>query len=181
MDTQMIDRAFNEIYDATYSKTAAYLTARCRQLSDVEDLLQETYLAVYRILAAQGHSALENPEAYVISVAKTKTIDWYRKTKADDTNLAPAPLAEDDSWLTQLPDPTPTPEETYQDSETMAELKRLLSTREERTRQAFYLHYCFGFSFPEIGNLQGRSESTVRSGVFRAAQEIRAVLERRVV
>ena len=181
MDTQMIDRAFHEIYDATYSRTAAYLTARCRQLSDVDDLLQETYLAIYRVLTAQGRSALENPEAYVISVAKTKIIDWYRKAKPDDTNLATVPPAEDDTWLTRLPDPAPTPEETYQDSETMQELEQLLKGREAHTRQAFYLHYCFGFSFPEIGLLQSRSESTVRSGVFRAVQEIRAVLERRAV
>ena len=145
VDTQMIDRAFHEIYDATYSRTAAYLTARCRQLSDVDDLLQETYLAIYRVLTAQGRSALENPEAYVISVAKTKIIDWYRKAKPDDTNLATVPPAEDDTWLNRLPTRRPRREETYQDSRNHAGAGADCSKAGRHTRQAFYLHYALAF------------------------------------
>lgn len=181
VDVHMIDHAFNEVYDATYRRTAAYLTAKCRRLSDVEDLLQETYLAVYRILAEKGRAALENPEAYVISVAKTKFIDWYRKEKSNSENLAIPPQPEEYTPSTEPEDLTPTPEEAYLDCETIAELEHLLRSKNEQTRQAFYLHYCFGFSFPEIGKLQNRGESTVRSGVFRVVQEIRAALERRTV
>lgn len=179
MNVHTIDRAFNALYDQTYRKTAAYLTARCRQLSDVEDLLQETYLSVYRILADRGTAFFENEEAYVLSVAKSKLLDQYRRV-----GRTPLPLSAlgdgEDGWLDTVAAEGPSPEEQLQSRETLQAVRCLVEEKEEAVQQAFYLHHCFGLSFPEIGTLQGRNESTVRSGVFRLTREIRDKLERSV-
>ena len=179
MDVNHIDRAFNALYDRTYRKTAAYLTARCRHLSDVEDLLQETYLSVYRILTDRGTAFFENEEAYVLSVAKSKLMDQYRKA-----GRTPPPLSalgdEGDAWLETVAAESPSPEEQVQNRETVQAVRVLVEEKEEPVQQAFYLHHCFGLSFPEIGKLQSRNESSVRSGVFRLTREIRGRLERSI-
>lgn len=182
MELELLDRAFSRIYDNTYRKTAAFLTARSRQLSDVEDLLQETYLAVYRILAAQGPDAFENEEAYVLSVARSKLTDWYRKSGREAGLFALPPEGEEgDGWLAAVPDTAALPEELAAQRESIREVEALVAQKDEALQRAFYLHHCFGVSFPEIGKLLCRNESTVRSGVFRLTQEIRGRLERRSV
>jgi RNA polymerase sigma factor (sigma-70 family) len=174
VDTDFTDLAFNRIYDRTYRKTAAYLTARCGRLSEVEDLLQETYLAVYRVLSIKGVSFFENEEAYVLSVAKSKLTDWYRSAAARTVSLND----EDDAWLQSVPDSGPLPQETAEYRETSAAVQELVAGKSEALRQAFYLHCCFGVPFPEIARLQNRNESSVRCGVFRLTRELRGKLER---
>lgn len=174
MNPVSIDSAFNALYDSTYRKTAAYLTARCRRLADVEDLLQETYLAVYRTLAARGPDALDHGEAYVLSAAKSKLADLYRKAGRE-------PLLDDgdEMLLASVPDDAPSPQEIAEARDAAAAVAGLVAGKGEKLRQAFYLRCCFGVSFPEIARLQGRNEASVRSGVFRLTQELRAGLERR--
>lgn len=178
MNAETTDHIFNQIYDRTYRKTAAYLTARCRALSDVEDLLQETYLAVYRVLSADAGQVFLCDEAYVISVAKSKLADYYRKNAPAWASTVPDG-AED--WLAAVPDTGPTPEELAQYRADAEAVCALVAYKEEPVQRAFYLHYCFGLTFREIGALQGRSESTVRSGVFRLTKEIRGTLERSIL
>lgn len=173
MEQSTLDVRFNRIYDRTYRKTAAYLTARCRNLSDVEDLLQETYLAVYRALQTRGPDALQNEEAYVISTAKSKLADWYRAA-----GRAVPTLDADDAWLASVPDAGPTPEESAVCREASAAALALVAEKDEPTRRAFFLRCCFGASYGEIAGLLGRNESTVRTGVFRLSRELWAELER---
>lgn len=176
METAVIDRAFNAIYDQTYRKTAAFLTARCHRLCDVEDLLQETYLTVYRVLSQQGADAWDTPEAYVLSVARSRLVDWYRREGRVPAVVSPE--AENDDWLDRLPNPASTPEEIAAARESAGAVRSLVSEKEEGLQQAFYLHHCFGVTFPEIAQLQNRNESSVRSGVHRLTQELRSRLER---
>ena len=47
MSTQKI---FKKIYDSTYNKLIKYIACRCNNINDVDDILQETYLAFYKVL-----------------------------------------------------------------------------------------------------------------------------------
>lgn len=72
-----VDDIFNEIYDATYTSCLIYVTCKCRNTQDIPDILQETYMSLYNILAKKGSSHIKNYEAYVISIAKSKVYKQY--------------------------------------------------------------------------------------------------------
>lgn len=178
MKLSVVDGTFSRIYETTYRKTAAYLTARCRSLLDVEDLLQETYLTVYRILADRGEEVFENEEAYVLCVAKSRLVDWYRKSGKTLSTINGKELEEGEGWLNVVPDGGSSPEELAEYKEAAAAVQSFVAGKDQMLQQAFYLHYSFGLSFPEIGRLQNRNESSVRSSVFRLTQELRDRFER---
>ncbi|MBE6686122.1 MAG: hypothetical protein E7591_02715 [Ruminococcaceae bacterium] len=72
-----IEGIFNELYDSTYQKTLIYVTAKCSKLHDVEDILQEIYTEVYSVLLNKGREYIQNEEAFVIKIAKTKIFRHY--------------------------------------------------------------------------------------------------------
>ncbi len=65
MSTQKI---FKKIYDSTYNKLIKYIACRCNNINDVDDILQETYLAFYKVLL--NNKTIENYESYIYTIAK---------------------------------------------------------------------------------------------------------------
>ena len=43
-----IDEQFNEIYDKTYHNTLKYIISKCDNLSNVEEIVQEVYIKLYK-------------------------------------------------------------------------------------------------------------------------------------
>ena len=65
MNTQKI---FKKIYDSTYNQLIKYIACRCNNINDVDDILQETYLAFYKVLL--NNKTIENYESYIYTIAK---------------------------------------------------------------------------------------------------------------
>ena len=61
----MIDRAnlkqFNEIYDKTYSTILKYVVIKCSNINDANDIIQEIYLELWRII---NKKELDNTNIY---------------------------------------------------------------------------------------------------------------------
>ena len=57
------EEIFRQIYDQTYRRTAAYITAKARQTADAADLIQQVYLELYDILRRRGASYIKNADA----------------------------------------------------------------------------------------------------------------------
>ena len=50
MSSQLSLENFEEIYNNTYTYTLRYILCKCSNIDDVNDLLQETYVELYKIL-----------------------------------------------------------------------------------------------------------------------------------
>ena len=50
MSAQISLENFEEIYKATYNSTLKYIICKCSNIEDVNDLLQDTYVELYKIL-----------------------------------------------------------------------------------------------------------------------------------
>jgi RNA polymerase sigma-70 factor (ECF subfamily) len=59
-----------------------FLRQRVRSSVDVQDLAQETYL---RLLRAHDLSAVRNPQAYLLQVARHVALEWHDKQPHGDT------------------------------------------------------------------------------------------------
>ena len=73
MSSQLSLENFEEIYNNTYTYTLRYILCKCSNIDDVNDLLQETYVELYKILKTKKNITLENYQNYIIGIAKKKT------------------------------------------------------------------------------------------------------------
>ena len=50
MITKVNLKQFNEIYNKTYNQTLKYIICKCSNIEDVNDIIQETYLELYKAI-----------------------------------------------------------------------------------------------------------------------------------
>ena len=67
----------------SYAKLVAFLAARTRDVAAAEDALSEAFAAALADWPRKGCPT--NPEAWLLTVARRKTIDMYRGRKRDET------------------------------------------------------------------------------------------------
>lgn len=76
MNTQNYLKNFEQIYKKTYNNTLKYVICKSNNFNDVDDILQETYFEIYKILKT-GKKIL-NYQAYIITIAKNKIIKYSK-------------------------------------------------------------------------------------------------------
>ena len=77
MSAQISLENLEEIYKATYNSTLKYIICKCSNIEDVNDLLQDTYVELYKILKRKKYILLENQSNFVIGIAKKKIQRHY--------------------------------------------------------------------------------------------------------
>ncbi|MEZ4708958.1 MAG: RNA polymerase sigma factor [Caldilineaceae bacterium] len=115
--------------------------------SDVEDILQDTWMAAPRAIDNfDGKNA--TLKTFLFSLARRKIADYWRKHKAVD----------------ELPESTSVSESHQQ----RLELVEALGLMPEQERQALVLRYSEGFSVTEIADIMGRTYKGTESLLSRA-------------
>ena len=69
IDQKTLDE-FSKIYDETYNDVLRYVVCKCSNISDVEDIIQNIYLDVYKKLPNISKS-------YIMGISKNKVNDYY--------------------------------------------------------------------------------------------------------
>ena len=78
MSTQTISlENFEEIYNNTYNQILKYIVCKCSNIEDINDLVQETYMELYKTLQRKKSLILENVTNYVIGIAKKQVGKYY--------------------------------------------------------------------------------------------------------
>ncbi len=76
MTSQSNLNKFNVIYDNTYSDVLNYIIIKCHNVSDANDILQETYLELWKILNKKELTD-DNIKSYLIGIAINKIKKHY--------------------------------------------------------------------------------------------------------
>ena len=69
MVDRSIDSRFNEIYDSTNKAVLAFVTAKCCSTSDIQDIVQDTYVELYQLLDRRGVDYVINAQALCLRIA----------------------------------------------------------------------------------------------------------------
>jgi RNA polymerase sigma-70 factor, ECF subfamily len=142
--------------------------------TEAEDLAQE---ALVRLHAAAGREQVRNPEAFVTTVVSRLSIDHLRLARVQrEQYIGP--------WL-----PEPVTSDALADGARAAEVADTLSfalmvvleSLGPVERAAFLLREVFGYGYPEVAEMLGRSEPACRQLVSRARQRVERHARRRVV
>ena len=148
-------------------------------LADAEDAVQETYARWYA-MSAQQQAAIENPGAWLTTVASRICLDQLGSARARRERYVgawiPEPLPEPAELSTGRPGGAPidpADRVTLDESVSMAFMV-VLDSMTPAERVAFILHDVFRYSFAEVAGIVGRTPAACRQLASSARRRIRA-------
>ncbi len=130
---------------------------------DAEDIVQDAYIRWHDA----DVDAIENPEAWLVTIVTRLSIDKLRKASSQrETYIGP--------WL---PEPIVTSNSPQDDLELASSLSLAFMTMLERLtpneRAVFLLHDIFDYDYPEIARVINKTQPAVRQMVHRARERVR--------
>lgn len=166
-DTISADEAFLAIYRATERQILVYLTAKCGDPADLQDLFQETYAELYAVLRRRGAGYVREAAAFVKKLARQQLCRHYSRrarrrcdSLEDLDGEPPAPPAElDDRLVTEA---------------LLARVRAALAREPALTRKIFTLHFGLDLTLAETARALEVSESFVKNRLYRTIDRLRS-------
>ena len=162
-------RLFTKIYDETKEHTYKFITARCYNIDDIDDIYQNTYISVYDALTKRG-SEPENAEAFVILIAKRELFKYYgfiRKltSRFKSSSVFDEEVREDADTFDL--------EDSIVTKSLLEEVNALLSKKDITTQKIFFMYYYKGYTLTETAHLLEMGESSVKRKLYNTLSYIR--------
>lgn len=168
-------RAFGMLVDKYQRKLARLLSRMIRDQSEIEDVVQESFIKAYRALPNfRGDSAFYTWLYRIgINTAKNYLVSMGRRpTVSTDIEIEDAENFEDGDELRT----TDTPESSMMTKQIAQTVNDTVEGLPEELRTAITLREIEGLSYEEIATIMGCPIGTVRSRIFRARETIAAKL-----
>jgi RNA polymerase sigma-70 factor, ECF subfamily len=152
------EKDFCALYRATAPALQGYIRKTCGNVSQAEDILQETF---YRLLRADlPEMNAHQMKSYLFKIASSLLVDHWRREKRETfwQNLWHPPA------MTQ--------------GEQMGDVSHALAALKPAERALLWLAYVEGFDHREIASTLGLKDKSVRVLLFRARKNMAHILGR---
>lgn len=138
-----------------------FLSSRLRHASaDVADIFQEIFL---RLLRVKNHDSIQNPQAYLYTVASHVLQQHYLKRSVE-----PAAAGLDEHAAEIQMDAATDPAEEAELQQTIANFGHALESLSPRAYATLVMYRCEGLTLEEIGKRLGVSRPMARKYLLRA-------------
>ncbi len=166
-------RWFSEFVQPHEPALRAFLAKRFASLPDHDDVVQETYIRIFRIT---DPDRLIRPKAFLFTTARNVAIDLIRRRSA-----RPHESLSGSEDIIELPllDVPPTVVETLDRRQRRETLTAALSALPDRCRAVMLLRYLDGCSGPEISAQLGISLGTVKGHLLKGTRDCARFFEAR--
>jgi RNA polymerase sigma-70 factor (ECF subfamily) len=155
------DPAYRAFLDESSAHLRAYFRRRLAQWpADVEDLVQETLVAVHT--RRHTYDPGRPLTAWIHAIARYKLVDWLRHRASRDA--VTVPLDDDDLLASADADA----------AEARRDIRKLLARLPERQRLAIACTHLEGHSVAETARITGLSASAVKVNVHRGLKALAA-------
>lgn len=175
---EKVSTVFEQIYRLTYDQVAFYVLSKCGKVPEAEEILQETYAELYKVLADKGVSYITVPEGFVMQLAKSKVFRYYSEMEQQRTYVfveTTGTPGEQDARASMQEAVAENWEDALIDKLTAEEVMAYLAEKDELTREIFYQHYFQDKTLQEIAKSCGLKESAVKMRLYRTLQELRSM------
>lgn len=147
------------LYSAHHHWLKNWLLRRLGSAFDAEDLAQDTFM---RVLTGGAAVHIQEPRAFLSTVAKRVMIDFFRRNALERAWL---------DTLALMPEEThPSPEQQQCLLETLQQIDTMLDGLNSKVRQAFLLAQLEGVPYADIALKLGVSVSSVKKYIAKAAE-----------
>lgn len=162
---------FNSIYDATYYDILKYIIIKCHNINDANDILQETYLELWKILNKR-ELEYDNINSFLIGIAINKIKKHY--TLLD--RIKAISLSERNDKDIELID---TIEDKINIENHIINIDNwniiwqfIKNMKNQDIPKVFYLYYKLELSIKEISKLLNTNESYVKNLIYRTLNKL---------
>lgn len=170
IDQSNVER-FNEIYKNTYHSTMRFIICKCPNINDANDILQETYLEVYKLLIKKDITNI-NLEIYVIKIASYKIKKHYSLLqRLRYTNLI-SKCSNENNVIDYIQDAMDI-EEIISNESLCEEIWKFIKNKNGLIQKIFYLRFSLELSIKEMALELGVSESCIKNNLYRTMREIK--------
>jgi len=140
------DAVFLEVYDAYYGSVLGYVGLHATRIADVQDIVQNIFIAFYEIIRKKGNERIDEPEAYLITIAKHELQKAAKKqfmtVQMDDSK-------EFGSEWENIPDPKAEHELLIQRM-SVEQLFACIETFDVLSQKILFGHYRMGYTLKEL-------------------------------
>ncbi|MFZ4286772.1 sigma-70 family RNA polymerase sigma factor [Variovorax sp. HJSM1_2] len=168
------EAALRQLYDKTSSKLFGLAMRVVRQRDGAEDVLQESFLTVWRA-AGDYRASLSPPMAWLGLIVRSRALDFLRKRRAERTHLSDE---YDELGADALPAESGNPLDMAQASEQAWALHQCLNRLEARQREVVSLAYLRDLSHGELSTQLKLPLGTVKSWIRRSLDKLRECMNR---
>jgi len=167
--------AFNLIVDRYSSRLGSYLYNFVHDWDKAEDLLQETFIRVYRNRFA--YTPIARFSTWIYTIAGNLARSEYRKVKYRKTQSLEAMGAGGETFDIPLPDEQFAADLGAEDSIYHDQIGRALAKLTPAFQEAIVLRDIQQLTYEEIAQITGLPMGTVKSRINRARTKIQALLK----
>lgn len=153
---------FSLLYNRYFTRVYGFAYTRLRNRADAEEVVQETFTAVFRSI--DGYRGQSSLLSWIYGIAKNMVNSHVRRSKAHDARIERAEL--------ELQRPSSsmdacTPEEQLNLRRSAEAIKESLSSVADWHAEVFALRHFEDMSIGEISRKMSRSNDAVRSSLYR--------------
>lgn len=163
--------ALRALYDEHAARAIAIAMRILRNVEEAEDVVQDTFLEVWR-RSAQFDDARGTAVAWIVTIARSRAIDRLRATQTAGRALDGV-VANEDVMRTALPSPVDRMEERREGTRVATALAALPALQ----RETIELAYFEGLSQSEIAAKTGTPLGTVKMQVKLAINKLTGLLK----
>jgi RNA polymerase sigma factor (sigma-70 family) len=158
--------ALRDLYDRHADATLRLIRRSTRDAGLAEDILQETWLAVWR--SAGSFRGDASVRGWLLGVARRQAYNRLRRNEAPPV---------DDSLTAAVPDAAPSVEEEVLEHATAQELASLIATLPEHLQEVLYLVLVDELRYREVAGVLDIPVGTVKSRMSHARRRLAGLLQ----
>jgi RNA polymerase sigma-70 factor, ECF subfamily len=168
--TSAVEQEVLSLFDALQDRLFRYLSSFALAVPDAEEIIQETFLALFQHLRRGG--ARDNLRGWLFRVAHNLALKKRYRDRRHWQNLGASVPAED-----VVPDPGPNPEDQFAARQMQGRLMAVVQALPEQDRQCLILR-AEGLRYREIAQVLNMALSSVSASLGRSLARISRVAER---
>lgn len=153
---------FNQLYERYFSRIYSFVHARVHNHADAEEIVQETFVTVFRSIDNyRGQASLLS---WIFGISKNLANNMIRKAKTHRTRIDEAPYEK------LAPRPTlfgGTPAENLDLQRFSENLKQQLEGVSKWQAEIFAMRHLQNMTIPEIARRTERTSDAIRSSLYR--------------
>ena len=159
---------FNEIYNRTYSNTLRYIIIKCHNINDVNDIIQDVYLELWKIMNKKNIDDT-NINSYLIGIAINKIKKYYSLVmRIRDISL----FDNDLEIIDEISSSFNIEDLIIKDEEWKSIWNFIKKKKNQDVQKVFYLYYKEEMTIKEISKLLNIKESYIKNLIYRTLNEL---------
>ncbi len=163
---------FNRVYDETISSITRFVISKCGSILDAEDVLQNIYARFFQRISKKGYDDIENPEAFLISIAKFECKNYFGSLKKQSVSESFSEYSDEQMVMVEneMSRHQKNLEDVLCDELLARQIFEDIAGTDETVGKIFYLYFVCDMKLSDIAREMGMTLSAVKNKLYRTIE-----------